>query len=110
MAIEQAAKSGAKTRGEEAAERRKACGVWLKGLREAAGLTQIQLAKTLGYDYYTIVSQIEVGRARVPAEDLGRWADVLGVGRADFAAGVMRHYNPEYFEALFGEDAANDAR
>ena len=37
---------------------RREAGRWLKGAREAAGLTQADLALRLGLRYYTFVSQV----------------------------------------------------
>lgn len=46
--------------------------------REDAGLTQGQLAKMLGVSRPT-VSDIEAGRRKVSAEELGKMADLFGV-------------------------------
>ena len=65
--------------GPEARQLRKEAGRWLKGLRAAAGLSQIDLAARLGLKYYTFVSQVENGFGRVPTEALEAWARALGV-------------------------------
>ena len=49
---------------EEVQDLRKDGGRWLRDLREARGLSQRQMAVAIGADYYTLVSQIENGRAR----------------------------------------------
>jgi transcriptional regulator with XRE-family HTH domain len=77
-------------------------GRWLKDLRTDAGLTQQQIAKALGYDYYTTISQIERGLTRVPPKDLGKWASLLKMPVADFARQLLSYYDPHMFEALFG--------
>ena len=58
--------------------RRKA-GQWLKAGREAAGLTQAELAEKVGLRYYTFVSQVESGLGRVPIEAQGAWAAALNL-------------------------------
>ena len=46
----------------------KTAGVHLKKLRNHAELTQWELARKVGFDCYTMVSQIETGAVRLPAE------------------------------------------
>ena len=55
-----------KVSSEDPKEQRAALGLWLKELREAAGLSQRELADRLSLDYYTFISQLEHGRARIP--------------------------------------------
>lgn len=50
----------------------------LRASREQAGLSQSQVAKLLGYLRPTI-SEIEAGRRKVTAEELGKFADIYGV-------------------------------
>ena len=56
---------------------RREAGRWLKTAREAAGLTQAELAEKTGLRYYTFVSQVENGLGRVPieAQARDRWRD-----------------------------------
>ena len=50
----------------------------LRSAREAAGLTQGQAARLLGLHRPT-VSEIEAGRRKVTADELGQFADIYGV-------------------------------
>ncbi len=50
----------------------------LRAAREQAGLSQGQVAKMLGLQRPTI-SEIEAGRRKVSAEELGRFADIYNV-------------------------------
>ena len=50
----------------EVVELRKEAGLWLKELREKRGLSQRQL----GANYYTFISQLELGRVRIPPTDI----------------------------------------
>ena len=63
----------------EAKDLRKQAGAWLKQARNAAGLSQMDLAQRLGLKYYTFVSQVENGFGRVPTEQMGAWALALGL-------------------------------
>jgi DNA-binding XRE family transcriptional regulator len=49
---------------------RKRAGAYLKGLRNEQKLTQTDLAKRLGLEYYTFISQVETGLVRVPPEQM----------------------------------------
>ncbi|MDO9430791.1 MAG: helix-turn-helix transcriptional regulator [Pseudomonadota bacterium] len=87
---------------------RQEAGRWLKASREAAGLTQAELAERVGLRYYTFVSQVESGLGRVPIETQGAWAEAVGLNPAEFARTLLRYYEPELYRLLFGE-AAQDA-
>ena len=84
---------------------RREAGRWLKAAREAAGLTQAELADRIGLRYYTFVSQVESGLGRVPIETQGAWAEAVGLNPAEFARTLLRYYEPELFRLLFGEAA-----
>ena len=91
------------------AVKRQEFGQTVKSLREAAGLTQNQFAKLVGQDYFTMISQVETGRVRIPPNDTHLWARILGVDVQAFAKECVRHYETEeYFEAIFGADKANN--
>lgn len=86
---------------EQAKRLRKAAGSWLKGLRQDAGLTQAELSKRVGYEYYTFISQVECGAARVPSTDLSRWASALGLDEQEFAKELLGYYDPHWYKLLF---------
>jgi len=83
---------------------RQEAGRWLKAGREAAGLTQADLAAQVGLRYYTFVSQVESGLGRVPIETQGAWADAIGVDQAEFARTLLHYYEPELYRLLFGDE------
>jgi transcriptional regulator with XRE-family HTH domain len=85
----------------EAKQQRKLAGGWLKELRAAAGLSQIQLAERLGLKYYTFVSQVENGFGRVPTESMEAWALALGQNPQAFARRLLSYYDPELHRLLF---------
>ncbi|MTK63980.1 MAG: helix-turn-helix transcriptional regulator [Methanobacterium sp.] len=89
--------------GHDVQKLRKDAGKWLKELRESAGLTQRQLAERVGVEYYTFISQLEVGRGRIPPDRYERWAAALHMRPADFVKQLMRFYDPETYRLLFGE-------
>jgi transcriptional regulator with XRE-family HTH domain len=80
-------------------------GRWLRDLREAAGLSQRQLAAKVGADYYTFISQLETGRGRIPPDRYRNWAEALGVGEREFVQELLRFYDPIVHEILFGSEA-----
>lgn len=80
---------------------RKAAGGWLKELRGAAGLSQVDLAQQLGLRYYTFISQVENGFGRVPTDQMEPWARALGQHPAEFARKLLSYYEPEMHRLLF---------
>ena len=85
----------------EAKQLRREVGSWLKELRVAAGLSQMELAGKLGLKYYTFISQVENGFGRVPIESMESWATVLGAEPSAFAKHLLSYYEPELFRLLF---------
>jgi transcriptional regulator with XRE-family HTH domain len=94
---------------EDVLKLRQAAGSYIKQLREAARLSQRDLAKVVGLEYYTFVSQIESGRGRVPPAQMPVWAKALNVPPRDFAMNLMRFYDPISYEMIFGQDTAEPA-
>ncbi|KQP10196.1 MAG: helix-turn-helix transcriptional regulator [Methylobacterium sp.] len=92
---------------EEVQELRREGGRYIRELREAAGLSQRQLAALIQVEFYTFVSQIETGRGRIPPDSYRVWAEALGVDVKDFVRSLMRFYDPVTYGILFVEaDAA----
>ncbi|MEO1722021.1 MAG: helix-turn-helix transcriptional regulator [Pseudomonadota bacterium] len=85
-------------------ELRRAGGRWLKALRTARGLSQRQMAREVGAEYYTFISQLENGRGRIPPDRYRAWARSLGLAPSTFVFNLMRFYDPVTFELLFDED------
>lgn len=84
---------------------RRECGQWLKDKREAAGLSQREIAAKVGIEYYTFISQIEAGRGRVPPERYEAYALGLGVDPREFTMTMLRYNEPIVFELLFKGEA-----
>jgi transcriptional regulator with XRE-family HTH domain len=80
---------------------RKQAGAWIKELRGAAGLSQVELAERLGLKYYTFISQVENGFGRVPTDAMEAWAVALGVPPPAFAKQLLSYYDPELHRLLF---------
>jgi len=81
---------------------RREAGKWLKDLRSTRNLTQRELAELVGVDYYTFISQLEVGRGRIPPDRYERWAKAFDIEPAEFVKKLMRFYDPETYRLLFG--------
>ncbi len=88
---------------------RRQAGRWLKQAREAAGLTQAELAERVGLRYYTFVSQVESGLGRLPIETQGAWAEALGLDPREFAQMLLQYYEPELYRLLFADETARAA-
>ena len=83
---------------------RQEAGRWLRSLREAASLSQRELAKAVGIEYYTFISQIESGRGRVPPAQTRVWAEALRVPTRQFATELMRFYDPLTYDLIFASE------
>ncbi|NUH63771.1 helix-turn-helix domain-containing protein [Sulfitobacter sp. S0837] len=81
-------------------------GVWLKSLREEQGLSQRALAKQLSLDYYTFISQLETGRGKIPSARYNDWAKALDQNPKTFMKKLLKHYEPEAYDMLFGNSEA----
>ena len=82
---------------------KKQAGSWLRSQRHRAGLSQMDVANSLGFKYYTFVSQIENGYGRVPSHNMADWARVLGLRPRSFARTLIGYYDPALYRALFEE-------
>ena len=85
-------------------ELRRAAGDWLRKLREQRALSQRDLAKLVGAEYYTFISQLEMGRGRVPPDRYKVWADALGVKPKTFVKTLLRYYDPVTYTILFDDE------
>jgi transcriptional regulator with XRE-family HTH domain len=84
-------------------EGRTEVGRWLKARREAAGLTQKDLAERVGSVYNTFISQIELGVGRIAPERYQEWCEALDVEPKVFALQMIKAYEPEAYRMLFIE-------
>jgi transcriptional regulator with XRE-family HTH domain len=91
----------------DAGDLRKEAGLWLKMLRNSAGLSQRMLAKAVGFPYYTTIAQIEAGKLRLQSDRYEFYARALGVDTQDFIKQIMRYYDPVTHKALFGDGKAD---
>lgn len=80
---------------------RQDAGRWLRLLRETRGLSQRELARLVGLNFYTFVSQLESGRGRIPPDRYRVWAEALGVDTQMFVKELLRYYDPITFHHLF---------
>jgi len=74
----------------------------IKEARIAAGYTQKGLADSLGLEYYTMISQIELGYMSLPPSLWTPLADKLRMPRAAWVLNCLLEIQPEVYTALFG--------
>ena len=84
---------------------RNRAGGWLRELREKRGLSQRELAARVGAEYYTIISQLETGRGRIPPDRYLIWAHALGIDKREFVRTLMSYYDPVTYRILFEQVA-----
>jgi transcriptional regulator with XRE-family HTH domain len=100
---------GSKRRTTEIRALRKRGGSWLKEAREKAGLSQRELAKAVNISYYTFISQVENGGARIPPELYEAWATALKVPVSVFVRTMLVHCDPIIFDPLFPTGASRNS-
>ena len=87
---------------------RQEAGRWLRELREKRGLSQRELARKVGAEYYTFISQLEHGRGRIAPDHYLVWAGALGVEPRRFVQALMSCYDPVTYDIIFGGEARSD--
>jgi transcriptional regulator with XRE-family HTH domain len=80
---------------------RNQAGRWLRALREKRGLSQRELARQVGADNHTFISQLEHGRCRIPPGRYLVWAHALGVGPRKFVRALLSYYDPVTYNIIF---------
>ena len=84
-------------------------GKLIKNAREDQGYSQKAFAVAIGLEYYTMVSQMELGYTSVPPSLWPIISDVLRLNRSGFAAVCLIEYQPALFSALFGDRSTDEA-
>lgn len=83
-------------------------GSMLKTSREKAGITQKALADTIGLEYYTMISQMELGYISVPPTLWVPLSNALGLDRSLFALRCLSECQPDVYAALFDRRGKTD--
>ncbi len=83
-------------------------GAWFQNKRQSLGLTQLDVSKRLGYDYYTFVAQIESGKGKLPEEHYETVAKLFKMSPQDFAKKQLVFYFPSIFKCLYGAPTDKD--
>lgn len=82
-------------------ELRVAGGKFLAGLRQQNEITQRELAERLNLNYYTMISQIENGSARVPPNLYVEYAKALNANKLPFVQKLLEYYDPYTHNAIW---------
>ena len=85
-------------------------GAWLCELREKRGLSQRELARRVGAEFYTFISQLEAGLGRIPPDRYLVWADALGVEPGEFVRTLTSYYEPVTCDIVFGNGPQSGPR
>ena len=72
----------------------RAAGDWLRKLREQRALSQRDLAKLVGAEFYRFISQLEMGRGRVPPDRYKLCTNAQGVKPKTFVKTLLRYHDP----------------
>lgn len=78
-------------------------GQFVKECREAAGLTQKQLADAIGFEYYGMISHVEKGRSTLPTAHWRKTAEILRIDLPEFLVKCLSDITPDVRDALFGD-------
>lgn len=89
---------------EKRKKNRNTLGTRLKIARTEADFTQKALADALGLEYYTMVSQMELGYISIPPALWGPIADTLKIDRSAWVLDCLEEISPEIFTSLFGNN------
>jgi transcriptional regulator with XRE-family HTH domain len=81
---------------------RQQAGRLLKQWRTAAALTQMEVAKRVGVEYYSFISAIEQGKSVIPLDKFDLWADALKRDKSDFARTMLKYYHPNLAKRVIG--------
>jgi DNA-binding XRE family transcriptional regulator len=79
-----------------------ALGSRIKDARTKEGYTQKAFADALGLEYYTMISQMELGYISIPPSLWTPIADKLRMDRAEWVLLCLLEIQPEVYSALFG--------
>jgi transcriptional regulator with XRE-family HTH domain len=99
---------------EHAEALRKRAGAYLRRLREAQELTQLDVAERVGFRYTQMIGQIENGRGRLPPDRYVDYAKALKVDPKEMVRRLLWYYDPFTAAVLFqgdekpGKDESSD--
>lgn len=84
-------------------------GLALKDARQKEGYTQKALAEALGVEYYTMISQMELGYISIPPTLWVPIAQTLKMDESEWVLRCLREYQPELFQAIFKNRSMREA-
>ncbi len=85
-------------------------GKYIRDAREAKNMTQSDLARAVGIEYFTAISAIEVGRNTIPPERYADFAEALDIDPVEFGRTVLRLTNPWAHAMLYSSKPAQAIR
>ena len=83
-------------------------GAAVKQARKDLDMTQRELAKALGLDYFTLISQIENGYITLPPTMWTPIAEALSIPPGPWAVRCLLEIQPDVYEALFQDRSLDE--
>lgn len=88
---------------------RESLGQVLKDARTRQGFTQKALAEALELEYYTMISQMELGYISIPASLWMGIAKVLKMDEYRWVMICLSEYHPEVYKAIFNNRSISES-
>lgn len=85
-------------------------GSLIKSARGRVGFTQKELADAIGLEYYTMISQIELGYVTVPPALWAPLANALRLDKEEWVLLCLSEVQPEVYSALFEDRAVGEVK
>ena len=85
-------------------------GIYLEEQRQLSGVTQKEIAEAVGYEFYSIISQLEGGHTDLPKAMWVDYAKVLGVDPSLFAKTLLEAYSSDAHSLANSEAVSPDAQ
>jgi hypothetical protein len=73
-------------------------------------MTQMDMALATDQTYFTFISAVENGKAKLPTKDIELWAEALQLDSRLLAQAFLQAYDVDLYGVLFKEDALNNLR
>lgn len=73
-------------------------------------MTQMDMALATDQTYFTFISAVENGKAKLPTKDIKLWADALQLDSQILAKAFLQAYDTDLYRVLFDSELVIDLR